>query len=881
MTEDLIGAHERAVASQAELLVWQRFIRADSHILREDPRLLFQQAANQPESSAPARQAAALIAAGMVTSPWLRWVNKPRSSDPCLLTVGGEEEGVRCGAFLPGGRRVLAAAGFELHVWDFESGVLQQKIPTMGEGISRCHRTPGGDTIVFVESRGLIVLDCMSLSERFRVAEESAGGRWIFSSDGRRAAYVLQDPPRVKLWDLDNRRLILERSGETDPRRPVAFCADGRRAVVHWRKGLELVDSMSGSLVVGLDGDTYAAEAQLVVSVTGGKTLILWDAATGERLKTVFTGSPVHRLSIAPGAKRVLADVVMDEVLDQVVWGHLLFDTESGDLVATLTSGYGAHVSILLERQVGAVESVSLPGHAFWPGGRHLATWPPFAANITIWGTDTGERLCDLTPHPAWIQSCKLSSSGDYLAAACQDGSLVVWNSRDFSRRGTLRGNARQIIDFFYSPDEMHLASVAEDGTLKIWEMPASADSEASTHQGKVTACVFSARGDKLLSAAQDGVVMLREPDSGEVIGRLNPGKGGIPAAALPPDGDEVAFIAGQPYATVHIWNTKTGAVASLGDVGHAEQGGRCRFSADGRHLVAIGGSRHGIAVLSGKISIWRTDPWSEVFSREYGAPVTRFDLTADGRWALFNLKDGTFLLWDFRGGPGAAMKETKGVQAFAVHPSGQLVLLTRSGSGAQVMQLETQAAWGTPMPPGSLGGWRAFSRDGMSVASWPCKVAKINQRALNLELAWEAASEYFLSFSADGTYVTTCTGTEAVVLRRTDDGSLICKYYPRGAFNQIDFAPGGRKLAVGTMFGEVHLLCLEGWTAKPISSFGRAPLAGGAGGRSSVNSAGGRPSGSVERGRSSGGSTKRIGLNDPCPCGSGKKYKKCCGAAK
>jgi uncharacterized protein YecA (UPF0149 family) len=23
--------------------------------------------------------------------------------------------------------------------------------------------------------------------------------------------------------------------------------------------------------------------------------------------------------------------------------------------------------------------------------------------------------------------------------------------------------------------------------------------------------------------------------------------------------------------------------------------------------------------------------------------------------------------------------------------------------------------------------------------------------------------------------------------------------------------------------------------------------------------------------------STKKVGRNDPCPCGSGKKYKKCC----
>jgi len=27
--------------------------------------------------------------------------------------------------------------------------------------------------------------------------------------------------------------------------------------------------------------------------------------------------------------------------------------------------------------------------------------------------------------------------------------------------------------------------------------------------------------------------------------------------------------------------------------------------------------------------------------------------------------------------------------------------------------------------------------------------------------------------------------------------------------------------------------------------------------------------------------SEKKVGRNDPCPCGSGKKYKKCCGAGK
>ena len=31
-------------------------------------------------------------------------------------------------------------------------------------------------------------------------------------------------------------------------------------------------------------------------------------------------------------------------------------------------------------------------------------------------------------------------------------------------------------------------------------------------------------------------------------------------------------------------------------------------------------------------------------------------------------------------------------------------------------------------------------------------------------------------------------------------------------------------------------------------------------------------------RGRSQGNATVKVGRNDPCPCGSGKKYKRCCG---
>ncbi|MGE5740478.1 MAG: SEC-C metal-binding domain-containing protein [Candidatus Aminicenantes bacterium RBG_16_66_30] len=844
-----------AAFSRSDLLAWQRFVLADSHILRENPSLFFQQAANQPERTAPARAAAARFAAGRAPRPWLRWLNKPHSPDPRLLTVGGEGEKVSCGAFLPGGARVLAAAGSGLQIWDIESGVLQRVIPMEGEGLSRCVLPADGRTILFVSPRILVGFDPASLSLRLPAGSDRGGSRWIVSPDGHRAASIALEKPLVTLWDLDEPRPMMEMSGETDPRKPVSFCADGRRAVVNWRKGLELVDLASWSVVAGLEGDIHAAGEGLVATVSGGTTLALWDAGTGARLRTILSEYPIHRLAILPGGRRVLTDVVTQDALDQVVWAHQLWDASSGDLVATLPSGYGAHVSILLEIQTGAVTPESMPGHAFWPDGRFLATWPPSSTDATVWRADTGERLGDLRPHPSWIQSCRVSAAGDTLTVACQDGSLVVWDGRDLSRRATLRGNAGQVLDFFYSPDGTRLAGVSEDGTLSVWGIPDSAESEAPAHQGRVTACAFSLQGDKLLSAATDGLLMMRDPESGERVAALDTGQPGYMAAALAPSGDQAAFVAGQPYAAIRVWDVKTGTVTTLGDAGDGENRSFCRFSADGRHFVAVGGYRHGFTVISGKIAIFRTDPWSEVFSREYGVPVSRFDLSPDSRWALFSLADGTLLQWDFRSGPGAAMREMKGVRAFAILPFGQSALLSRSRSGTQIMQLETQGVWDLPPSPDSLRDWRGFSRGGLRVASRPCRVAMINPRTSTFDLAWEAPDEYFLAFSADGKHAVSCAGAQSVVLRRVEDGNPVYEYYPRGAFNQFVISPDGRTLAVGTMQGEVHLLRLEG--AKPK----RAPAA------------------RTARPRPSGTGAPRIGLNDPCPCGSGKKYRKCHGA--
>ncbi|HVR28034.1 MAG TPA: hypothetical protein VMS86_00750, partial [Thermoanaerobaculia bacterium] len=119
----MTGLHHHA---RSDIRDWLHFIQAESHFLRERPALLFQQAANQPDGTAPALAAERRFRAGRESRPWLRWVNKAETRDPCRLTLAGHPLQVRRFAIAPDGRRVISAAKWsgglgELKLWDAET----------------------------------------------------------------------------------------------------------------------------------------------------------------------------------------------------------------------------------------------------------------------------------------------------------------------------------------------------------------------------------------------------------------------------------------------------------------------------------------------------------------------------------------------------------------------------------------------------------------------------------------------------------------------------------------------------------------------------------------------------------------------------------------
>lgn len=139
-----IGADKRR-----QLGEFEDFVRRQSHILAAYPALTFQQAANQPDASAPAVTAKALWDTGSETRPWLQWVNKSQHRDPCLMTLQGHTYSVQACAYSPDGRHIVSGS-FDrtLKVWDAETGRELRTLAGHTNEVQACAYSPDGRYIV-------------------------------------------------------------------------------------------------------------------------------------------------------------------------------------------------------------------------------------------------------------------------------------------------------------------------------------------------------------------------------------------------------------------------------------------------------------------------------------------------------------------------------------------------------------------------------------------------------------------------------------------------------------------------------------------------------------------------------------------------------------
>jgi hypothetical protein len=160
-------------------------------------------------------------------------------------------------------------------------------------------------------------------------------------------------------------------------------------------------------------------------------------------------------------------------------------------------------------------------------------------------------------------------------------------------------------------------------------------------------------------------------------------------------------------------------------------------------------------------------------------------------------------------------------------------------------------------------------------------------------ELPHKQATDYFIWLAREGLERTTnevwsdlaaaCVDIEALpafpeIRRAFDEGFIEEEFIERSELEEVEFGPRGSRLAD---FRErnphiTDVACETSWWScyenDPILKAEREELR-----RRLDTELGNEESDSLSRGTPYRAPVK-IGRNDPCPCGSGKKYKKCCG---
>lgn len=109
---------------------------------------------------------------------------------------------------------------------------------------------------------------------------------------------------------------------------------------------------------------------------------------------------------------------------------------------------------------------------------------------------------------------------------------------------------------------------------------------EWSDHEGQLTALVYSAAGQHLISAADDGEIVIRDGSTGAVAQRLHGHAGAVTALALGPAGDMLVSAASDPLLVA--WDINSGeelAAYATGDEGDLEIR-KLALSADGARVI-------------------------------------------------------------------------------------------------------------------------------------------------------------------------------------------------------------------------------------------------------------------------------------------------------
>jgi WD40 repeat protein len=458
---------------------FERFVMANLHVLEAMPWLTFQQAANQPKETAPARTADSLWGTGGERRPWIRWINKPTTH--ATMTLLGHTGEITACMYSPDGAKILSASrDGTLKIWDADTG-----------------------QIIHTLNNEKQVMSC------------------TYSRDGSQIASITWD--EIRIWDPSIGRPIRSFPA-TKGLIACDFAPDGTRLVTATNTAIAIWDMTTGRQVQSfarnnLPGDkdvpqrgdfddcAFSPDSRLVIAIGHDRALRVWDLVTGEAML-------IPPIEPYLGAFDLSCSFSSDG----------LMIVSSGDRGPTIRSTATKQV-------IRQINGGTWGGPCKMSADSRWIVSRTFRDEVGVWSATSGELAAVYAGHTAEIIDVAFSPDGTRVLSGAEDCTIKVWSfaavdekiPRQSIEEVRARGHTSEITSCAFSPDGECFATGAGDHTVRIWDSSTGLQiGRALRHPGGALinriSVAFSPVGRQLFSKSirAPGLACVWDVDSGQ-----------------------------------------------------------------------------------------------------------------------------------------------------------------------------------------------------------------------------------------------------------------------------------------------------------------------------------------------------------------------------